>query len=112
MEKLEQILRRKPRKWSNVTIKDFDRDLRMLQQECKDAMEDSKWLIKIREDLSDVKFKEGTSEYAIAKPEGIHLMVMELKEQVNHYKQGLEQVAEHKNTLYGAIAQKALDEVN
>jgi len=42
-------------------------------KECTD------WLVKIREDLSDVSFQPGTVEYAIASPEGIYEMVMELK---------------------------------
>jgi hypothetical protein len=37
-------------------------------------------LLKTREELSDIEFPAGVLEYSIASPEGIYLMVKELKE--------------------------------
>ncbi|MBD1379135.1 hypothetical protein [Metabacillus arenae] len=56
------------------------REIKELQQENKDYKECTDWLLKIREDLSDVDFQPGTPELAIASPEGIYQMVMELKQ--------------------------------
>lgn len=111
MSKLENILNRRPKRWFNVTRIEFERDIKELQMEYKYRKEESDWLIRIREDLGDVEFLPGVAEYAIAKPEGIYQMVMELKKQNNILKDGLDQIADHKNTLYGAIAQSTLNKV-
>ncbi|MEK4824538.1 hypothetical protein NSS71_08265 [Niallia sp. FSL W8-0951] len=111
MSHLDNIINRKAKGWRNITMKEFDRDIRELQMEYKCRKEESDWLIKIREDLSDIEFPPGVHEYAIAKPEGIYQMAMELKKQYNILKDGLNQIAEHKNTLYGAIAQSTLNKV-
>src|SRR5690606_30159756 len=54
-----------------------------MYQDCTD------YLIKIREDLSDVSFQPGTLEYAVANPEGIYNMTMELKELLKETEQVL-----------------------
>ncbi|MEM5592853.1 hypothetical protein AAHH67_15795 [Niallia circulans] len=88
MSHLDNIINRKPKGWRNIAMKEFDRDIRELQMEYKCRKEESDWLIKIREDLSDIEFPPGVHEYAIAKPEGIYQMVMELKEELLAYREG------------------------
>lgn len=80
MPDIEELLNRKPSKWSNLSIKEFERDIKHLQNEVKFTRESEDYLIKIREELSDIEFKPGTLDYAVAKPEGIYLMAMELKQ--------------------------------
>lgn len=63
MDRIDELIKRRPNRWGNLTIKEFERDIAILQRS---------------------------------------LMVAKL---------GLEQIADHKNTLYAAIANKALEEV-
>lgn len=88
MSNIQELINRKPGKWGNVSIKEFNRDIKHLQEECKYLMEESDYLIKIRDDLSELEFEPGTKEFAVAKPEGIYKMVMELKEELLAYREG------------------------
>ncbi|MGM7720585.1 hypothetical protein [Metabacillus sp. Hm71] len=69
----------------NVKISDSDykwliTKVEELNQENKGLKECEDWLVKIREDMPDIEYLLGTVELAIAKPEGIYEMVMELKQ--------------------------------
>ncbi|WP_299831473.1 hypothetical protein [uncultured Metabacillus sp.] len=80
MSNIEELLNRRPKRWVNLSIKEFERDIEHLQNEIKDLRESEDWLVKIREDLSDIEFTPNTLTFAVAKPEGIYEMVMELKQ--------------------------------
>jgi hypothetical protein len=97
MERLQELLNRRPNRWGNLTIKEFERDIRLLQEAAninKDNEECTEWFLKIREDL-DVDFPPGIAEYSITKPEGIYEMVMELKRMFNSTVDALREIDIH-----------------
>jgi hypothetical protein len=35
LDRLKELINRKPSRWSNLTIKEFERDIKILQESCK-----------------------------------------------------------------------------
>lgn len=53
-ERLEELINRKPSKWGNLTIYEFERDIKILQEQAERVEELEKENIGLKQDLKDV----------------------------------------------------------
>lgn len=103
-ELIKQYQQRKPEKIKTaeemgLNFEDSFRDL----DNFEDYKEESEWLLKIRDGLSDIEFPSGVLEYSIANPEGIYLMVMELRKMYEQLQK------ENKHKYYDGYAMAKFD---
>ena len=109
-ERLQEILNRKPSKWGNLTVKEFERDIKLLQERVQELEEVLLELVKQNEELrKSIAFYSSESYNA-------HLeRLLDRSEQQNkRYREALEEISQ-KRMAYAdmagvlRIARKALE---
>ena len=54
MQRLNEIINRKPNKWGNLTIKEFERDITILQEACKHLVINDGYVKSLEEQRKDL----------------------------------------------------------
>ncbi|AZV43635.1 hypothetical protein BAOM_3026 [Peribacillus asahii] len=54
MERLNEIMNRKPSKWGNLTIKEFERDIKLLQETCRHLVINDKYVNLLEEQRKEL----------------------------------------------------------
>ncbi|NRD81161.1 hypothetical protein HPT25_28115 [Bacillus sp. BRMEA1] len=57
MERLKELINRKPSRWGNLTIKVFERDLKILQEACNDLIAREEYVKHLQTENEELKEK-------------------------------------------------------
>jgi hypothetical protein len=55
MERLKELLNRKPSRWGNLTIKEFERDISLLQKACNDLVIRHEYVDSLEKEIEQLK---------------------------------------------------------
>ena len=55
MKRLKEIINRKPSRWKNLTVKEFERDIALLQESCNHLVIRNEYVDKLQEENEELK---------------------------------------------------------
>ena len=55
MKRLKEVINRKPSRWKNLTVKEFERDIALLQENCKHLVIRDEYVDKLKEENEELK---------------------------------------------------------